>query len=86
MKRRVIDSIKFSDYDTRAKLITQAHTAAAVHADRVLALTGVREPVWDLQRALQQLDNKIRRYYHNTSKYKPHQGARECARRRGELK
>jgi hypothetical protein len=37
--------------------------------------------VFDLDKALRSMQRKHDNYYGNTSKYHPHQGAKECARR-----
>ena len=36
---------------------------------------------FDLDKAKRALRRKVDKYYGNTSKYKPHQGEKECARR-----
>lgn len=74
------------DLETQEQLIREAHRADSARAFMHKMRTGIEMPIWDLQKALERMERRYRKRMGLTGKYQPHQGKREMARRRGDLR
>jgi hypothetical protein len=75
-----------NDVDTQLKLLGEAHTRD-IQRQRFLHVASggmwtdhLPDP-WDVKLVASRLVNRIKRRLFGVSKYQPHQGAKECARR-----
>jgi len=73
-------SSHYKNLDFKLKAIKNAHAQAEAVA-KIASLKGKFIPTFSLSKALNACIKKHNKNYGNTSKYKPHQGAQECARR-----
>lgn len=73
--------LQYSDFFGRAEALKTLHAAQQAKALRLARFNVPPPPSWDLDRALRTLLKRILRHTGSTSKYQPHQGAKECARR-----
>ena len=81
----------FKDVKANTKRLVGFHQAMKNHQkmkQQEAAKKGVVLPenlIFDIDKALRTMQRKIDSYFGNTSKYTPHQGEQECARRRRQI-
>jgi len=73
----------FSDLDPQIGELTKRHNAEKARAEMLQKMYSTKAtfPIWDLDKAVRSLRNRVARYFGSTSKYSPHQGKKEIARR-----
>ena len=81
---------KFSDVESQRKWLSDVHftlcNKLAAQRQVIIANGGNPEEIpvepFDLPRAISRMERRVSHLYRQSSRYEPHQGARECERRR----